>query len=115
MPERSRFPFATPQPRRLGDRAVAAMRLRNLSPRTQEAYIGWMRRYYEFHGRRDPASLAEDHVTAFLNALVTRDNVAASTQNQALSAIAFLYKQVLGRELPWSGERRRADDRGLLG
>jgi integron integrase len=60
-----------------------------------------MRRFYEFHGRRDPASLGELHVTAFLNALVTRDNVSASTQNQALSAIAFLYKAVLDREFPW--------------
>jgi len=88
-------------PPRLGDRARAAIRLRHLSTRTEEAYVHWMRRYYDFHGRRDPANLTQDHVTAFLNALVTRDNVSASTQNQALAAISFLYREVLGREFPW--------------
>ena len=59
------------------------MRLRHFSPRTEEAYLGWMRRYHEFHGRRDPATLGPEHVTALLNALATRRCVAASTQNQA--------------------------------
>jgi len=59
-----------PSPR-LGERARAAMRLRHLSRRTEEAYLQWMRRYYEFHGRRDPAGLGAEHVTAFLNALAT--------------------------------------------
>jgi len=77
------------------------MRLRHLSPRTEEAYISWMCRYYEFHGRRDPADLGAEHVTAFLNDLATRRRVAASTQNQALAAILFLYREVLGRDLPW--------------
>ena len=77
------------------------MRLRHLSPRTEEAYLGWMRRYHEFHGRRDPASLGAEHVTAFLNALATRRRVSASTQNQALAALLFLYREVLGVALPW--------------
>lgn len=77
------------------------MRLRHFSPRTEEAYLGWMRRYHEFHGRRDPATLGSEHVTAFLNALATRWRVAASTQNQALAALLFLYRQVLGTELSW--------------
>ena len=93
---------------RLGDRARAAIRLRHLSPRTEEAYVQWMRRYYEFHGRRDPAGLSGEHVTAFLNALVSRHNVSASTQNQALAAISFLYREVLGRELPWLDDLVRA-------
>lgn len=63
------------------------MRLRHFSPRTEDAYLGWMRRYHEFHGRRNPAQLGPEHVTAFLNALATRGHVAASTQNQALEAI----------------------------
>ena len=95
------FRGALPEPRRLGDRARAAMRLRRLSPRTEEAYLGWMLRYYEFHGRRHPAALGPEHVTAFLNDLATRRRVAASTQNQALAAILFLYREVLGRDLPW--------------
>ncbi len=86
---------------RLGDRARAAIRLRHLSPRTEEVYVQWMRRYYEFHGRRDPAQLGPTHVTAFLNDLAVRRRVGASTQNQALAAIVFLYKEVLGRDLPW--------------
>lgn len=81
-----------------------AMRLRHLSPRTEDAYFGWMRRYYEFHGRRDPAQLGAEHVIAFLNSLATLRNVSASTQNQALAALLFLYREVLNIELPWLGD-----------
>jgi site-specific recombinase XerD len=93
---------------RLGDRARAAMRLRRFSPRTEDAYLGWMRRFYEFHGRRDPAALDASHVTAFLNALATERAVSASTQNQALGALLFLYREVLGRDLPWLDDLVRA-------
>ena len=86
---------------RLSERARAAMRLRHFSPRTEEANLAWMRRYYEFHGRRDPSTLGPEHVTAFLSALATCRRVAASTQNQALAALLFLYRDVLGIELPW--------------
>jgi integron integrase len=92
------------RPARLGDRARAAMRLRHMSPRTEAAYLGWMRRYHSFHGQRDPAQLGAEHVTAFLNSLATRRRVAAATQNQALAALLFLYRQVLGIELPWLDE-----------
>lgn len=94
-----------PRPRarvpRLSERAREAMRVRHFSPRTEEAYLGWMRRFCEFHGRRDPAGLGQAHVTAFLSALATRHHVAASTQNQALAAVLFLYREVLGLPLPW--------------
>jgi integron integrase len=86
---------------RLGERARAAMRLRHFSPRTEETYLGWMRRYHAFHGRRDPAGLGAEHVTAFLNSLAIQGRVAAATQNQALAAILFLYREVLGIALPW--------------
>lgn len=92
----------------LGDKARVAMRLRHLSPRTEKAYVYWMRRFYEFHGRRDPRELGADHVTAFLSALATRDHVAASTQNQALAALLFLYREVFGRDLPWLDDLVRA-------
>ncbi|MFN0244760.1 MAG: integron integrase [Planctomycetota bacterium] len=95
-------------PVRVGDRARAAIRLRHLSPRTEQAYLGWMVRYYEFHGRRDPASLGAEHVTAFLSALATRGRVSASTQNQALAALLFLYREVLGMQLPWLDDLVRA-------
>ncbi len=93
---------AAPQPGpRLSERARAAMRLRHFSPRTEDAYLRWMRRYHEFCDRRDPAVLGADQVTAFLSALATRGRVAAATQNQALAALLFLYRNVLGIQLPW--------------
>ncbi|MBI4881352.1 MAG: integron integrase [Planctomycetes bacterium] len=96
------------RPRRLGDRAREAMRLRHLSTRTEEAYLQWMRRYHEFHGGRDPALLGAEHVTAFLSSLATRERVSASTQNQALAALLFLYREVLGLDLPWLDDVVRA-------
>lgn len=112
-----------------GARAREAMRLRHFSPRTEQAYLGWMRRYHEFHGRRDPAKLGSEHVMAFLNALATRGQVAVSTQNQALAALLFLYREVLeaaiggfhlfaatDEQLEWTAGRLRAVGlRHLLG
>ena len=95
-------------PSRLGERARAAMRLRHLSPRTEEAYVHWMRRFWEYHGRRDPAKLGPEEVSAFLSVLATRGRVSASTQNQALAALLFLYRQVLGQDLPWLDDLVRA-------
>ena len=93
---------------RLGDRARAAMRLRRFSARTEHAYLRWMIRFHEFTGRRNPAALGAEQVTAFLSALATRHRVAASTQNQALAAILFLYRDVLGQDLPWLDDLVRA-------
>lgn len=87
--------------RRLREAVHDAMRLRRLSDRTEEAYVHWMRRYFEFHGARDPAQLGAEHVTAFLSSLAARDHVAASTQNQALAALLFLYRDVYRVDLPW--------------
>lgn len=84
------------------------MRRRAFSPRTEEAYLGWMRRYHEFHGRRDPAALGAEQVTAFLNDLATRGRAAAATQNQALAALLFLYREVLRIDLPWLDHLVRA-------
>ncbi len=93
---------------RISDRVRAAMRLRHLSMRTEEAYLYWMRRYYDFHGRRDPSRLGAAEVSAFLSNLATRAHVAASTQNQALAALLFLYREVLEQDLPWLDEVVRA-------
>lgn len=79
----------------------AAIRLHGYSPRTEKAYVGWIRRYVRFHGARHPREMAEPEVTAFLTHLAVERNVSASTQNQALSAILFLYRKVLGLELDW--------------
>jgi Phage integrase, N-terminal SAM-like domain len=68
------------------------MRLRQYSLRTEEAYVGWIRSYILFHGKRHPRELDEKHVSDFLSSLAINGRVAASTQNQALNALLFLYK-----------------------
>ena len=83
-----------PQQPRLLDRVRAALRARHYSRRTEKAYVF-------FHGKRHPAEMGAAEVTAFLTALAVRDRVAASTQNQALNALLFLYREILGVELPW--------------
>lgn len=74
------------------------IRRRNYSYRTEQAYTNWIVRYIRFHGTIHPSKLGSDKVEEYLNDLANRHNVAASTQNQALSALVFLYKQVLGKQ-----------------
>src|SRR5690349_24110905 len=90
-----------PPPPRLLDRVRMALRTRHCSLRTEKAYVGWIRRFILFHGKRHPAEMGAEEITRFLSALAIERNVAASTQNQALSALLFLYKEVLAQELPW--------------
>src|SRR5437016_4266152 len=90
-----------PQQPRLLDRVRAALRARHYSRRTETAYVHWIKRYIFFHGKRHPAEMGAVEVTAFLTSLAVRDRVAASTQNQALNALLFLYRDVLHIELPW--------------
>ncbi len=78
------------------------------SRRTGEAYVGWIRKFIYWSGKRHPATLGAAEVSAFLSYLATDRNVAAATQNQALSALLFLYKQVLGKELGWFDDLVRA-------
>jgi len=89
---------------RLLDRVKAAIQMRHMSARTEEAYVGWIRRFIIFHGKRHPDDMAEPEVSRFLSALATEKRVAASTQNQALAAVLFLYHDVLGRDLDWLGD-----------
>ncbi len=76
-------------------------RTRHFSPRTERAYAGWIRRYILFHRKRHPRDMGEAEVVAFLSSLATVGKVSASTQNQALSALVFLYAEVLGTTLDW--------------
>ena len=99
--------FGVEQRPRLLDRVREAIRLRHYSRRTEQAYVAWIRRFIVFHGRRHPRELGEREVTAFLSSLAVR-GVSASTQNQALSAVLFLYGAVLGQRLPWMNEIVRA-------
>lgn len=86
-------------PPKLLDRVRAAIRLRHFSRKTEEAYVGWVRRFIIFHQKRHPAEMAEAEVTMFLTHLAGERRVSASTQNQALCALLFLYRHVIGREL----------------
>ncbi|MCC6620319.1 MAG: integron integrase [Deltaproteobacteria bacterium] len=88
---------------------VAAVRGRQYSFTTEKAYVRWTVRFIRYHGTRHPAELGEEHVVAFLNHLVGDGRVSASTQNQALCALVFLYKEVIGRPLGDLGPFRYAE------
>jgi integron integrase len=94
------LPGAAARPRLL-DVVREAVRRRHYSYRTEETYLHWIKRFIVFSGRRHPRELGAPEVTAFLNDLVSRRQVAAATQNQALAALLFLYKEVLAQPLPW--------------
>ena len=96
-----------PRPRLL-DRVREAIRARHYSRRTEKAYVGWIKRYIFFHDKRHPAEMGGAEVTRFLTALAVEGRVAASTQNQALNALLFLYRSVLEQDLPWLDEVIRA-------
>jgi hypothetical protein len=85
---------------KLLDQAVAKMRLLHYSKRTEQAYVDWMKRFYYFHNMRPPRDMGAPEIEAFLSDLAVRGQVSASTQNQAFSALLFLYQKVLGVELP---------------
>jgi integron integrase len=85
-----------------------AIRRKHYSPRTEEAYVHWIKRFIYFSGKRHPKDLGAGEVTGFLNYLAGERDVAAATQNQALSALLFLYREVLAQPLPWLAELDRA-------
>ena len=93
---------------RLFDQVREVMRFKHYSIRTEEAYLGWIRRFILFHGKRHPEALGTEEVRAFLTALAVKGKVAAPTQNQALSALLFLYGQVLKKEIGWLADVERA-------
>ena len=95
------------RPRLLDEVRGRARRL-GLALRTEEAYASWIRRFILANGKRHPREMGAREVEAFLTTLATRDHVAPSTQNQALAALLFLYREVLGQALPWMEGIRRA-------
>jgi integron integrase len=97
-----------PKPPRLLERVRLAIRARHYSRRTERAYVGWIRRYVVFHGKRHPDQMGAAEVTGYLSHLATAGRVSASTQNQAFAALLFLYRDVLGRELAGLAETPRA-------
>jgi len=90
------------------ERVRNAIRIRHYSLRTEQSYIHWIRRFILFHKKRHPNDMGEREISAFLTDLAVNRNVAASTQNQALSAILFLYQKVLDRKLEWLDDVVRA-------
>jgi len=100
--------FRENRPPPLLDQLRDRIRFRHYSIRTERTYSHWVRRFILYNGKRHPREMGAAQITAFLSSLATERNVAASTQNQALSAILFLYKEVLRVELPWLDEVRRA-------
>ncbi|MEK7700080.1 MAG: phage integrase N-terminal SAM-like domain-containing protein, partial [Planctomycetota bacterium] len=84
---------------KLLDRLREALRARHYSRRTEQTYCHWVKRFIFFHKVRHPAEMAEPEINAFLTHLAVEEKVSASTQNQALSALLFLYRHVIGREV----------------
>jgi len=96
------------QPRLL-DQVRTLARLRHLSYRTEQSYIHWIKRFILFHDKQHPAALTPDHIRDFLSDLATSKHVAANTQNVALSALLFLYRNVLGLDFPHLENIERAN------
>jgi integron integrase len=88
-----------PKPKKLLDQVRDAIRLKHYSYRTEQTYVGWIRRYILFHNKRHPREMGYQEVEMFLTFLAVENQVSASTQNQALSALLFLYRHVLNQEL----------------
>ena len=105
---RSRSSSAQNAKPKLMDQLKEALRARHYSRRTEKTYCSWVRRFIFFHNVRHPAEMAEPEINAFLTDLAVKQKVSASTQNQALSALLFLYRHVIGREVGNLGDVVRA-------
>ena len=101
-------PEAARPPRKLLDRIRDAIRVRHYSRRTEVAYLGWARRFIHYHDLRHPETMGEHEIASFLTDLAVRGAVSSSTQNQALAALLFLYRDVLGHQLTWTDDVVRA-------
>ena len=93
---------------RLLEQVRDRLRVKHYSLRTEQAYVGWIRRFILANGKRHPREMGGGEVEAFLTRLATHGEVAAGTQNQALAALLFLYREVLGQKLPWMDNVVRA-------
>jgi len=90
-----------PERPRLMDQVRKRLRVKHYSIRTEQAYTDWIKRFILFHGKRHPETLGAEEIEGFLTHLAVQGKVAAATQNQAKSALLFLYREVLGEKLPW--------------
>ena len=101
-------PAQTADKPKLLDQVRDVIRRKHFSIRTEQTYVDWIKRYIFFHGKRHPNEMAEAEITAFLTHLARAGKVAASTQNQALSALLFLYREVLQQNIGWLDQVERA-------
>lgn len=99
--ERNATPASAPQQPRLMDRVRETLRVHRYALSTERTYCHWIKRFILHHGKRHPLEMGAQEVEAFLTHLATAEHVAASTQNQAMHAVLYLYTHVLGIELPW--------------
>lgn len=102
------------KPKKLLDQVRDKVRLKNYSYATEKTYVGWIRRYILFHQKRHPAEMGKAEIEAFLSHLAVEGNVAPSTQNQALHALLFLYRDVLEQPIAGNVEALRARERRRL-
>jgi integron integrase len=100
--------MTTLQPPKLLDQVRARLRTQHLSLRTEDAYVGWIRRFILFHDKRHPKVMGAAEIEAFLSHLAVDRRVSASTQNQAMAALLYLYREVLEIKLPWLDDITRA-------
>lgn len=94
----NQLPPTTPKPKLL-DQVRQAIRMRHYSAKTEESYVHWIKRFIFFHNKRHPAEMAEKEIAQFLSSLANESHISASTQNQALNAILFLYREALGKNI----------------
>jgi site-specific recombinase XerD len=102
-----KYVMESSQPLTLIGRVREVIRYKHYSIRTERSYVEWVRRFIAFHGRKHPREMGADEVRAFLSYLAADLSVAASTHQQALSALLFLYREVLAIDLPWLNDLDR--------
>jgi integrase len=100
-------PNPAPQPPKLLDQYRNALRIKHYSPRTEDTYLQWVKNFILFHGKRHPKEMGVPEIAQYLTHLATKQEVAASTQNQAFSAVTFLYRHVLTTELQFPADTVR--------
>jgi hypothetical protein len=101
-------PASSPKPKLL-DQVRQAIRTRHYSYRTEKAYVHWIKRFIFYHNKRHPAEMAETEIARFLSSLASDGHVSASTQNQALNALLFLYREILKKDIGYVNGVVRAE------
>src|SRR5947209_12579234 len=106
--DKAGFGGKIPHVPKLLDQVRAVLRMKHYSLRTEQAYVDWIKRYIFFHNKRHPADMSEAEIRAFVSDLASKRRVSASTQTVALSAVLFLYRDVLKKDLPYVAGIERA-------